>query len=255
VTEGAERLGTLRVARPAPSARFTRRERRTLEAVAAQVATLLRQATLSAEIQGQREQLVTAREDERRRLRRDLHDGVGPSLAGIAMQLDGLAGRLADDPELAARAEAARDDLRRTVSSVRRMVDGLRPPALDDMGLEGALRELVERYDGRASLHSDVPTDLPAATEAAAYLISSEALTNAMRHSGCEHCRIELASAAPWLVISVADDGHGIPESAPRGVGLTSMRDRAAEVGGLLEVTTTAEGTLVRTHLPLEVRP
>jgi len=253
-TEGAERLGTLTVGRRGGSSRFTRRERRTLEAVAGQVGTLLRQATLSAEIQGQREQLVTAREDERRRLRRDLHDGVGPSLAGIAMQLDGLAGRLAEDPELAARAEAARDDLRRTVSSVRRMVDGLRPPALDDMGLEGALRQLIDRYDGQVSLRCDVPLDLPAATEAAAYLIVSEAVTNAMRHSGCDHCQVELSPTAPWLLITVADDGHGIPESAPRGVGLTSMRDRAAEVGGLLEVTTTSQGTVVRTHLPLEAR-
>jgi signal transduction histidine kinase len=254
VTEGADRMGTLVVGRRTPSARFTRRERRTLDAVAGQVGTLLRQATLSAEIQGQREQVVTAREDERRRLRRDLHDGVGPSLAGIAMQLDGLAGRLAEHPDLAERAEAARDDLRRTVSSVRRVVDGLRPPALDDMGLAGALRELVGRYGGGVSLRCEVPADLPAATEAAAYLIASEAVTNAMRHSGCEHCRVDVGPAAPWLVITVADDGHGIPESAPRGVGLTSMRDRAAEVGGLLEVTTTSHGTVVRTHLPLEVR-
>ena len=252
VTEGTDRLGTLTVGRRA--SRFTRRERRTLEAVATQVGTLLRQASLSAEVQGQREQVVTAREDERRRLRRDLHDGVGPSLAGIAMQLDGLAGRLAEQPELAARAEAARDDLRRTVSSVRRMVDGLRPPALDDMGLDGALRQLVDRYEGRVSFRSTVPPDLPAAVEAAAYLITAEAVTNAMRHSGCEQCRVELRPEEPWLVITVADDGHGIPESAPRGVGLTSMRDRAAEVGGLLEVTTTAHGTVVRTHLPLEVR-
>jgi signal transduction histidine kinase len=254
VTEGAERLGTLTVGRRATSARFTRRERRTLEAVAGQVGTLLRRAALSAEAQSHREQVVTAREDERRRLRRDLHDGVGPSLAGIAMQLDGLAGRLAEHPELAARAEAARDDLRRTVSSVRRMVDGLRPPALDDVGLDGALSQLVERYDGRASLRCDVPPDLPAAVESAAYLITAEALTNAMRHSGCDHCQVELGPAAPWLVITVADDGHGIPESAPRGVGLTSMRDRAAEVGGLLEVTTTTHGTVVRAHLPLEAR-
>ena len=82
----------------------------------------------------------------------------------------------------------------------------------------------------------------------------AEAVTNAMRHSECYQCRVDLGPAAPWLVIAVADDGHGIPESAPRGVGLTSMRDRAAEVGGLLEVTTTAHGTVVRTHLPLEVR-
>jgi signal transduction histidine kinase len=254
VVEGGERLGTLVVGRRTPSSGFTRRERRTLDAVAGQVGTLLRRAMLSAEIQGQREQVVTAREDERRRLRRDLHDGVGPSLAGIAMQLDGLAGRLAEHPDLAARAEAARDDLRRTVSSVRRMVDGLRPPALDDMGLDGALRELIGRYDGQVSWRGEVPPELPAATETAAYLIASEAVTNAMRHSGCRHCSVELGSESPWLVITVADDGHGIPESAPRGVGLTSMRDRAAEVGGLLEVTTTAHGTVVRTHLPLEAR-
>lgn len=254
VRDGADRLGTLVVGRRATSGRLTRRERRTLDAVAGQVGTLLRQATLSAEIQGQREQLVTAREDERRRLRRDLHDGLGPSLAGIAMQLDGLAGRLAEHPDLAARATAAGDDLRRTVTSVRRMVDGLRPPALDDMGLDGALTELVDRYDGRATLRCGVPPDLPAATEAAAYLIASEALTNALRHSGCERCDVGVEVAEPWLVLTVTDDGHGIPESAPRGVGLTSMRDRAAEVGGLLEVTTTGHGTVVRAHLPLEVR-
>jgi signal transduction histidine kinase len=254
VREGSERLGTLVVGRRAGSARFTRRERRTLAAVAGQIAPLLRRAVLSAEIQAHREQLVTAREDERRRLRYDLHDGVGPSLAGIAMQLDGLAGRLAEHPELAARAEAARDDLRRTVTSVRRMVDGLRPPALDDMGLDGALREVVGRYEGQVSLTCRVPPDLPAATGAAAYLIASEAVTNAMRHSGCGRCAVEVGPEPPWLVITVADDGHGIPESAPRGVGLTSMRDRAAEVGGLLEVTTTTGGTVVRAHLPLEAR-
>ena len=254
VREGGEQLGTLVVGRRAGSARFTRRERRTLAAVAGQVGPLLRRAVLSAEIQGHREQLVSAREDERRRLRHDLHDGVGPSLAGIAMQLDGLAGRLAEHPELAARAEAARDDLRRTVTSVRRMVDGLRPPALDDMGLEGALREVVGRYDGQVSLACRELPDLPAATEAAAYLIAAEAVTNAMRHSGCRHCTVEVGPEAPWLVITVADDGHGIPEAAPHGVGLTSMRDRAAEVGGLLEVTTTTGGTVVRTHLPLEPR-
>jgi signal transduction histidine kinase len=254
VIEGTDRVGTLTVGRRAGASRLTRRDRRTLEAVAGQVGTLLRQAALSAEIQSHREQLVTTREDERRRLRHDLHDGVGPSLAGIAMQLDGLADRLTEQPDLAARAQAARDDLRRAVSSVRRMVDGLRPPALDDMGLEGALRQLVDRYDGQVSLRCDVPPDLPAATEAAAYLIVSEAVTNAMRHSGCGHCQVDLAPASPWLVITVADDGSGIPESAPRGVGLTSMRDRAAEVGGLLEVTTTTKGTSIRTHLPLEAR-
>jgi signal transduction histidine kinase len=248
-------LGRLVVGRRSAGSRFNRRERRALEAVADQVGTLLRQAELSAELQARREELVTTREDERRRLRRDLHDGIGPSLAGIAMQLDRLAGRLTDHPELAARAEAARDDLRRTVTSVRRIVDGLRPPALDDVGLRGALTQLTGQYESRARLCSppDLP-DLPAATEAAAYLIAGEALTNAMRHSSCRRCDVEVTIDHPWLVVTVTDDGTGIPEAARAGVGLTSMRDRAAEAGGLLEVTATAAGTTVRTHLPLGSR-
>ena len=252
--DSGETVGHLVVGYRAGS-RFTRRDRRVLDAVAERAGTLLRQAELSAEVQAQREKLVAAREDERRRLRRDLHDGVGPALAGIAMQLDQLAGRLDHQPDLVERATVARDDLRRTVGSVRRMVDGLRPAALDDLGLVGALSLLADRYEGGVVLHCEELPELSAASEAAAFLVTGEAITNAMRHSGCRTCTVEVHSEPPWLVVTVTDDGRGIPESAPPGVGLRSMRDRTAEVGGRLEVTSATDGTVVRVQLPVQAGP
>ena len=254
VVEAGDVVGGLTVGLRDRDERPTGRDRKALETVAHQIGAQLRQAALSAEVQAQRELVVGARENERRRIRRDLHDGVGPALAGVAMQLDQLAARLDDEPELADRAREARDELRATVGSVRRLVDGLRPPALDDVGLTGALANLLAPYGERVRLHVAPLPVLPAATEAAAYLIGGEAASNALRHSGCRTCALELEPDPPWLVVTVTDDGSGIPVGAPQGVGLTSMRDRAAEVGGLLEVVTSPQGTEVRARLPLETR-
>nr|WP_275585712.1 ATP-binding protein [Geodermatophilus sabuli] len=262
-------VGELRVTHRSPGERWRSTERAALDDVARRAATLVWAAGLVADLQASRERIVAGREEERRRLRHDLHDGVGPELAGMALQLERLAGKLAGEPDLAALAGRLRDQMRRTVAAVRRAVDDLRPPALDELGLVGALREHVAAYrlpvpagtgpgDGAEQPVTVVAPDLPplrAAVEVAAYRIATEAVANAVRHAAAAECRVTLAVAGDDLVVEVADDGRGIDPAAVPGVGSTSMRERAAEVGGILEIDSSpGEGTTVRTRLPLAAR-
>jgi signal transduction histidine kinase len=245
-------VGVLVVGRRSRNERLRPEDEAALQEVARRTGALLREAALSEDLQQAYEQTVLAREEERKRLRRDLHDGVGPALAGMALQLDSLAGRLTEDPALAARAEGLRDRLRGTVGEVRRIVDGLRPAALDELGLAAALEALAT--DDAAitvTVRTAVPDDLPAAVEVAAYRIASEAVANALRHSGAQHVTLTVSSADGALAVTVTDDGRGFGADATAGVGLQSLHDRAAEVGGTLTVTSTAEGTTVRAELPL----
>ena len=247
-------VGVLRVGHRSRGEEFTAPERAALTDVARRLGALLEAGALTHDLQLSRERLVAAREEERRRLRHDLHDGVGPELAGMALQLDSLSARLAGDPELAARAERLRDQMRRTVAEVRRAVDDLRPPALDQLGLAGALREQLATY-GWVELHvGDLPP-LPAAVEVAAYRIAGEAVANAVRHSGARRCAVRVELEEGWLVVEVVDDGRGLTPDAPPGVGLTSMRERAAEVGGRFEVGPGPDGgTVLRARLPRAAR-
>ncbi|MBL7627255.1 sensor histidine kinase [Frankia sp. CN6] len=235
-------VGTLVVGRRHPADLFTDAERAILDDVARRAGDLLDAAALQHDLRRSRDRLVVAREEERRRLRRDLHDGIGPQLAAMAMQLDLLADGLEEraDPA-AARAALLRDRLRDTVRDIRHVVEDLRPPALDEGGLAVALAQVVApfapvvAFEAPAGL-ADVA--LPAATEVAAYRIVAEAVTNAVRHSGCERCVVHVRPEAPWLVIEVSDDGTGLAADAVPGVGLQSIRERASEVGGRLEVLT-----------------
>ena len=250
----AESAGVLVVGHRHPGERFTATERAVIAEVAGRAGTLLGVAALFHDLQHSRESLVAAREEERRRLRRDLHDGVGPQLAAMAMQLDAMTGRLARlDEGLADHAERLGRQLRGTVAELRRVVENLRPPALDDLGLAGALRQLAEPYAPTVVLAE--PLALPAltaATEVAAYRIAAEAVTNAMRHARCDRCRLTVRAEAGWLVVEVSDNGTGIAPDVEPGVGLHSIRDRASEVGGRLEVgDAEAGGTVVRARLPL----
>ena len=251
VRDQGEDLGTLVVARRHPDERFAPTERAAIDEVAERTGPLLRAASLLHDLQRSRESLVSAREEERRRLRRDLHDSIGPQLAGIAMQLESLAGSLSGDQ--AARAERLRDQLRSAVADVRHVVEDLRPPALDELGLLGALRSFATQFGDTVTLQ--VPESVPAlsaATEVAAYRIAAEAVTNAVRHSGSDRCALSVRTDDDWLVVEVADHGTGIDPAARPGVGLQSIRDRASEVGGRLEVTDNpGGGTLVTARLPL----
>jgi signal transduction histidine kinase len=192
-------------------------------------------------------------------LRHDLHDGVGPQLAGLALQLDSLSRRMNGDGENAARVQRLRDQLRDTVVEVRRVATDLRPPALDDLGLAETIRQQVAAYaavgDGGSTPLVDVNCPaplppLPAAVEVAAYRIVTEAVANAVRHAAPSRCVVLLEAPHAHLVARVSDDGPGIDSAAPHGVGMTSMAERALEVGGHLSIETGAEGTTVTARLP-----
>jgi signal transduction histidine kinase len=262
-------VGRLSVTHRYPGERWHRSERAALDDTARRAAALVWAAGLVADPQAGRERIVAGREEERRRLRHDLHDGVGPELAGMALQLERLAGRISGDPEMAALAGRLRDQMRRTVAAVRRAVDDLRPPALDELGLVEALREHVAAYRlpvaaaavggpataARVTVEAEVLPALRAAVEVAAYRIAAEAVANAVRHAGASTSTVTLGLSGDDLLVEISDDGRGVPADAVPGVGSASMRERAAELGGTLDVTTApGGGTTVRARLPLAGR-
>jgi signal transduction histidine kinase len=211
------------------------------------------------ELQRSRERLVTTREEERRRLRRDLHDGLGPALAGAALKVEAAENLLASDLDGASGLlQDARAEIQDAVAEVRRLVYALRPPALDELGLVGALREQAQRLGvgERVRVEVDAPEQLdglPAAVEVAAYRIAMEAMTNVARHAHAHVCRVRL-SVNGALELEISDDGHGLPSGHRAGVGLTSMHERADELGGTCTVERIdGSGTRVSARLPLEV--
>lgn len=233
--------------------RLSRRDERLLGDLVRQAATAARTSRLADELQDSRERLVVAREEERRRIRRDLHDGLGPALSGVVFQLESARLLVDADPAAATRQlEATSRLVQDVVGDVRRLVHDLRPPALDDRGLVGALRQQAERLVPGAVVESTELGALPAAAEVAAYRIASEALTNVARHAEAGRCAVRLLVAGGVLLVEVEDDGRGVDVEAQAGVGLVGLRERAAELGGRSEVTCPADGgTLVRAWLPL----
>jgi two-component system NarL family sensor kinase len=252
-----ERVGELRAAPREPGRGFSAADRRALEAIGRQVAVAAHALQLTSDLRRSRERLVLAREEERRRLRRDLHDELGPTLAAIALELDAARELVRAQPaEADATLDRAAAQTRDGVAEVRRIVYELRPPTLDDLGLVGALSERARQLS-RGGLEASVEAPaalgvLPAAVEAAAYRIGSEALANAARHSGATGCVLALDVDGRALTLRVVDDGAGIDKSLPAGVGLASMRERAEELGGTFDVrAVTGGGTEVRATLPL----
>jgi signal transduction histidine kinase len=251
VVNRGRKLGVLIVGRRSRGERLRTEEEAALREVARRAGSLMREAALVEDLRAGYEQIVSTREEERKRLRHDLHDGVGPSLAGLALQVDSLAARLRDDPGLHGRAERLRDDLRRAVAEVRGIVDGLRPAALDEIGVAGALEALASRdTDPIVSVECDSLPQLPAAVEVTAYRIACEAVTNAVRHAGAGQVRLELSAVPGELVVTVEDDGHGFGADHVAGLGLRSMHERAESVGGHVEVASGPTGTTVRARLP-----
>jgi signal transduction histidine kinase len=246
-----DRLGELVVGVRPGERGLARADRAVLELLAVPLATAVRATALSASLQESRAGIVAAREEERRRLRRDLHDGLGPVLTGVAFQADAAGNLLRSDPDRAAALLAGmRERTAEAIADVRRLVHELRPPALDELGLVGALRRHAEDLDGRVLLDVPAPLpDLPAAVEVTAYRIALEAVTNAVRHSGATRVELHVA-AGDALHVRVTDDGPGRGAWRP-GVGLASMRERVAEVGGTVAAGPGPRGGLVEARLPL----
>ncbi len=236
---------------------FAARETKLLGDLARQVAVEARGMRLAADLQESRESIVRAREEERLRVRRDLHDGVGPTLAAASLQVDALRERWqVDDPKIAVLLAQVKSEISQCVLDIRRVVDGLRPPALDDLGLAGVVREHAASLTAAGLLvEVDCPEDLEvssAAVEVAAYRIVTEAMTNVVRHADAARCAVSLECAEGSLRVDVSDDGIGLRGSHRDGIGLSSMRERAAELGGAIAVDSpTGGGTRVTATLPV----
>ncbi|MBV9229576.1 MAG: hypothetical protein JOZ18_09715 [Chloroflexi bacterium] len=258
-----EQIGELLLAPRAPGETFTHADRALLSDLARQagiaahaVRLTIDLQQLASELQHSRTQLVTTREEERRRLRRDLHDGLGPALGSLPLQLDTARNLYKSDPPAA---DALLVDLKAQVQSaiadIRRLVYELRPPTLDELGLVSALREQVTRYrKPDLSITLNAPEQLPplpAAVEVVIYRIAQEALTNMVRHAHAQRCSLSL-EVTNCVCLEVRDDGQGLPADYRIGVGLTSMRERAAELGGTCAIEPVeAGGTRVLVQLPL----
>lgn len=245
-------IGSLLVQQRAPDEPWTRRERELLGALAVQAAAPAATVGLISDLQQARERLVTAREEEKRRLRKDLHDGVGPVLSGVRMQLRALAG--ATPPE--AVLSGIEEDLTLASGELRRALDGLRPPALD-RGLLSALRGIVDRHAQHSGIRITlvVPDELsaPAAAEVALYRILDEALTNCVRHAEANHIEVSVDRSTDRVRLVVIDDGKGFTGVRDGGVGTESMRQRCEELGGSFTIEANGlSGTAVTAIFPVE---
>lgn len=257
-----ELVGRLLVWPRAPGQALPRPDRRLVEGLAHQIAAVAHAAGLAAELQGSRERLVTAREEERRRIRRDLHDGLGARLSGVVLGLQASRNLLARDTERVGELlDELCADTQEAIADVRRLVYRLRPPALEELGLVAAIRQHAASFDGAEaagghplSVRVEAPDDLgslPAAIEVAVYWIAVEALTNVVRHAGARACSVRI-SGDGLVELDVRDDGRGFPAGWRAGVGLSSMRERVGELGGTLDIEPgeSGRGTRVVARVP-----
>jgi len=263
----SELVGELRVSPRAPNEPLSEADKRLLADIAHQTGIAVHATRLTADLQRSRARLVTAREEERRRMRRDLHDGIGPTLAGMTLQVGAIRNLLTTDTAAADRmlSELGRE-IESAVGDIRRLVYALRPPALDELGLVAALRAHAAHYQLQGSgeeaasdepkllVTIEAPPDLqplPAAVEVAAYRIACEAITNAARHADARTCHVTLALDTA-LRVEIRDDGIGLAPERRVGIGLVSMRERAEELGGTCMIASApGEGVRILAILPL----
>ncbi len=253
LTYDAEPVGKLIVGPRHGEHRLSRADQKVIDLLAAPLAIVLHAQALTEDLKVSRERVIDAAEEERARLRRELHDSLGPLLTGAAFKADGIALAAQSRPERAeSLAIELADQLRQSVEGVRQLAYGLRPAALDELGLVGALREEGSRY-GPVKVVIQAPESMPAlpsSVEVAAYRIAAEALTNVVRHSDAKLASVRLAADDGALEMIITDDGSSIAPWSP-GLGLASIKTRASEVGGSCEAGPTAEGGRVIAVLPL----
>ena len=251
-----EAVGQLVLAPRSGEAQLTRTDRRLLEDLARHAGVIAHAVRLTTDLRRSRERLVVAREEERRRLRRDLHDGLGPTLASLTLTLAAAREYLPRDPTATdTLLQALATQVQGAVTDIRRLVYELRPPTLDDLGLIAQCADQTARFtqDGLqiAVEAPDALDPLPAAVEVAAYRIGMEALTNVVRHAQANTCTLRVERDRN-LIITITDDGCGLPASPVLGIGVRSMRERAEELGGSCTIEARPEGgTLVVARLPL----
>ncbi|MGZ6316520.1 MAG: sensor histidine kinase, partial [Anaerolineales bacterium] len=253
-----EAIGQLLVDRRSPGEDFNPADRLLLTNIARQAGTVAHAVRLNVALQQSRQELVTAREEERRRLRRDLHDGLGPQLASQALTIEAIRKLSETDPTKArSLLKHLKAQSQGAIQDIRRLVYGLRPPALDELGLVESLRQGMKQYgqtEGWVQI-TTVPQPLPmlpAAIEVAVYRIAQEAITNVIRHAQAGHCEVSIALADHHLDLTITDDGSGYPAGFHFGVGLNSMRERAEELGGTIRFENQSpKGARVQVWLPI----
>jgi signal transduction histidine kinase len=262
-------IGRLRLGSRATGETWSTGDVRLLDDLARQAGAAAHAVQLTADLQRSRERIVVAREETRRRLRRDLHDGLAPTLAALALKAGAIGDLIPSDLQAAQALSAELEaEIRAAIREIRRLVYELRPPTLDELGLVAAIRERAtsestrrrgngaKGEDPAAGLQIvvDSPDCLPplsAAVEVAAYRIVQEALTNVVKHARADRCTVRL-TAADALLVEISDDGMGLPEERRTGVGLLSMRERAEELGGMCAIEALpGGGTRVIARLPM----
>ena len=261
-----ETTGVLLVSPRSPSDSFSSAETRLLQNLAGQAGVVVRNAQLTADLQSSRQTLVTAREEERHRLRRDLHDGIGPTMAGLTLKLDAAkdlvsSGLNSEKKEKLEEAVQLLNELKmqtqETVQNIRHIVHALRPPSLDVLGLVPSLQAHFGQVVTPQGLNIQMTTSpqnfprLSAAVEVAAYRIVLEAVTNVINHAQAGLCGVSLILENGNLNMEIKDDGIGLPEAHIHGIGLDSMRERAEELGGRFELVSSSQGTRVYGEIPI----
>lgn len=254
-----EQIGELRVASRTRGEVFNRADQKLLETLTQQAGLAVHGVLLTNALRHSREQLVLAQEEERRRLQRDLHDGLGPVLASLSQRLDVASVLVKRDQDAAiALLSELKMQVKAVLSEIRQLVYALRPLVLDELGLISAIREAAIQNSGvntlTISLESpEILPHLPAAVEVVAYRVVMEALTNVQRHARAHFCEIHLAIIDnSALEIEVVDDGCGLPDGYNPGVGLKSIRERTAELGGAYRIEPRAGGgTRLWVRLPI----
>lgn len=257
LVHGGERVGALDIGLRRGESRLGSDDHRLLDDVARRLAGAVHSLRLTRDLVASRQAIVGAREEERRRLHRDLHDDLGPALASLVLQLETAHDLVSSDPEAAQTLlQKLKGHARGTVDVTRRIVTDLRPANLDDLGLGGALDELAARFSSSqlsVTTVVELSRPLPAAVEVVLLRVAAEAFNNTARHSGASNCRLDLRDLDGTVELRIADDGTGIPPSATAGVGLSSMRQRVEEIGGTCTIEQQAVGTLVTAVLPMTV--
>jgi signal transduction histidine kinase len=252
------RVGELILAPRAPGESFSPSDLKLINIIARQAGLAAYTVRLNNDLQKSRERLVAAQEEERRRLRRDLHDGVGPTLASFSQRLETAAELIHTNPKKSEKIiHALQKQVTETVAEIRRLVYALRPPVLDEFGLVSAIREHTAQYSGPKGIRvafdvTEPMPPLPAAVEVAAYRIALEAFTNVVKHARASACQVVIKIENASLLLEISDNGKGLLAEPHGGVGFHSMRERAGELGGELVVERKPSGgTTVRARLPI----
>lgn len=254
-----ERIGRMVLSPRSNGETFNPAERELLADIARHVGVAANAVKLTENLRRSRERIVTTREEERRRLSRDLHDGLGPQLVSLGFKVEAAQNLLSEDQEAVSELLSQfKVQTKSALSDIRRIAYDLRPPALDQLGLIPAIQEHITSLEGPGGLEINLESpdelpELPAAIEVAAYRIALEALTNVTHHAEASQCTLRL-KVTEWFEIEVEDNGRGLPEYLKPGVGISSMRERAAELGGSCNISNKLSGgTRISAKLPLQL--